>query len=168
CSPSRISILTSRYPHNTGAAELHTEAPANLVYFPELMRKAGYYTGLSGKFHEGKNTRRAYDTLFVNREQNGPGGEATWLSLLNSRDDTKPFFFWLSAVDPHRNWQLDASEKVHDPQTIRLPAYLNDDSSTRRDLAAYYDEVARLDRFVGAFVNRLKELGIYDNTGIMF
>ncbi len=168
CSPSRISILTGRYPHNTGAAELHTEAPASLVYFPELMRKAGYYTGLSGKFHEGKNTRRAYDTLFVNREQNGPGGEATWLSLLNSRDDTKPFFFWLSAVDPHRNWQLNASEKVHNPQTISLPAYLNDDSSTRKDLAAYYDEVARLDRFVGAFIQRLKELGIYENTVIVF
>src|SRR4051812_29147741 len=24
CSPSRTSIITGRYPHNTGAAELHT------------------------------------------------------------------------------------------------------------------------------------------------
>src|SRR6218665_245257 len=32
CSPSRTSILTGRYPHNTGAAELHTELPAHLTY----------------------------------------------------------------------------------------------------------------------------------------
>ena len=27
CSPCRNSIMTARYPHNTGAAELHTEPP---------------------------------------------------------------------------------------------------------------------------------------------
>src|SRR5690606_24031382 len=50
CSPSRTSLLTGRYPHNTGAAELHEPLPAHLTFFPELLQKAGYYTALAGKW----------------------------------------------------------------------------------------------------------------------
>ena len=51
CSPSRCSIITGRYPHNTGAPELHVRLPQEQVRFPELLREAGYYTVLSGKNH---------------------------------------------------------------------------------------------------------------------
>lgn len=167
CSPSRISLLTSRYPHCTGAAELHTEAPETLVFFPELLRNAGYFTGLSGKFHEGRHTQRAYDTLFVNRQANGPGGEATWTELLNTRDKTKPFFFWLSSYDPHRDWQLEDGERIHDPNTLEMPPFLLDDSVSRMDLASYYDEIARFDKYVGKFIEQLKAADLYDNTVIV-
>ena len=46
CSPSRCSIITGRYPHNTGAPELHVRLPQQQVRFPELLREAGYYTVL--------------------------------------------------------------------------------------------------------------------------
>ena len=36
CSPSRNSIMTGRYPHNTGAAELHTEPPIEMISFAEV------------------------------------------------------------------------------------------------------------------------------------
>ena len=47
-SPSRNSIITGRYPHNTGAAELHTEPPLDMVSFPELLKQGGYFTAQAG------------------------------------------------------------------------------------------------------------------------
>ena len=51
CSPSRTSIISGRYPHNTGAAELHTPLPENQVPFPLLLKESGYYTLQAGKTH---------------------------------------------------------------------------------------------------------------------
>ena len=44
CSPSRASILTARYPHNTGAMHLHQPLPAEQITFVDQLRNAGYYT----------------------------------------------------------------------------------------------------------------------------
>lgn len=65
CSPSRSSIITGRYPHNTGSAELHTPLPTHLSFFPELLKDKGYYTVQAGKWHEGAHTKRAYDTMIT-------------------------------------------------------------------------------------------------------
>ena len=51
CSPSRCSIITGRYPHNTGAPELHTKLPKDQITFVQKLREAGYHTVLSGKNH---------------------------------------------------------------------------------------------------------------------
>ena len=47
CSPSRCSIISGRWPHNTGACELHTTLPKDQYVFPETLKKAGYYTAVS-------------------------------------------------------------------------------------------------------------------------
>ncbi|WP_256007209.1 sulfatase-like hydrolase/transferase [Pedobacter deserti] len=53
CSPSRVSIMTGRYPHNTGAAELHSVVPADQLAFPKILKENGYYTAQAGKWHLG-------------------------------------------------------------------------------------------------------------------
>src|SRR4051794_32188491 len=44
CSPSRSSLITGRYPHNTDAEELHWPLPAAQVTFVEKLKAAGYWT----------------------------------------------------------------------------------------------------------------------------
>lgn len=169
CSPSRTSILTGRYPHNTGAAELHSELPAGLTYFPELLKMSGYYTALAGKWHEGSETKRAYDTLLVDKQQNGEGGEEQWIKLLQQRPKNKPFMFWLATYDAHREWSANtAFAKPYRPEEVQVPATLLDDAATRKDLASYYNEISRIDDYIGKLREELAKQGIAENTIILF
>ncbi|MDA7505608.1 sulfatase-like hydrolase/transferase [Verrucomicrobia bacterium] len=72
CSPSRCSIISGRYPHNTGAVELHTTLPADQPVFPEALQAAGYYTALSGKHHIGEAVDRGFNKV---SDGKGPGKE---------------------------------------------------------------------------------------------
>jgi len=53
CSPSRASILTSRYVHSHGVTDNVTRLPRGLVTFPEVLQRNGYRTGFIGKWHMG-------------------------------------------------------------------------------------------------------------------
>ncbi|MBC7857118.1 MAG: sulfatase-like hydrolase/transferase, partial [Pirellulaceae bacterium] len=63
CSPSRSSLITSRYPHNTGAEQLHWPLPKEQVTFVEHLRKAGYWTAAAGKWHLGNQVRDRFDVI---------------------------------------------------------------------------------------------------------
>jgi len=56
CSPSRASILMSRYPTATGAPHLHDEVPPGFSSIPEALGERGYYTAAMGKWHLGKRS----------------------------------------------------------------------------------------------------------------
>ena len=169
CSPSRTSILTGRYPHNTGSAELHTPLPRHLPLLPETLKQRGYFTALVGKWHEGPATRRAYDTLLVDRDANGEGAEEQWTNLMRARPKNKPFFFWLAALDAHRPWSVYQRGHRHDPdKDVRVPPALVDTPETRRDLADYYNEIGRLDYFVGKLEEELIRQDILENTIVIF
>src|SRR5437762_2960928 len=82
CSPSRASLLTGLHPHQTGPGILTNDDrprgyPGTLnlrcVTLAEILRKAGYATCLSGKWHLASEirepndawpTRRGFDRFF--------------------------------------------------------------------------------------------------------
>lgn len=165
CSPSRCSVITGRYPHNTGAPELHTPLPKGQVLFPQLLHDAGYYTVISGKQHMGNYALTAFD--HVSRGK-GPGREADWIPILKKRPKDKPFFCWFASVDAHRAWQASDEYEPHQPSEVVVPPYLIDAPETRKDLAQYYDEISRIDYFTGKILDELDSQGIADNTMILF
>ncbi|WP_276166447.1 sulfatase family protein [Zobellia alginiliquefaciens] len=164
CSPSRISIMTGRYPHNTGAAELHTEPKVDFGSIASSLKANGYYTGQAGKWHMGKLLRKGFDKIYEKRQVNGDGGENMWVPSIEERYKNKPFFFWFAAYDAHRVWGENSFSNTHGIEQIDVPPTLVDNDSTRTDLARYYDEIKRFDHHIGMVVESLKEQGVYENT----
>ena len=182
CSPSRSSIITGQYPHNTDAEQLHWPLPAEQLTFVERLKASGYWTAQAGKWHLGDAVRDRFDEIrdvgtigFVLSpegkslppEGDGSGSE-NWLSLLRDRPANKPFFLWLAAVDPHRPYVDDIIDQPHTNDEVVVPPYMPDIPEVRADLAQYYDEVSRLDSYVGSILAELEEQGVADNTLVLF
>ena len=165
CSPSRSSIITSRYPHNTEAGELHVPLPATQVTFPELLRKAGYYTAAAGKWHLGPATKAKFDTV---KEGGRPSGCEHWVSLLRDRPQDKPFFLWLASFDPHRPYEPNSIEQPHTAADVVIPPFIPDTPKIRDDFARYYDEIHRLDHYVGLILDELDRQKVSQNTLVIF
>ncbi|MGH8020173.1 MAG: sulfatase family protein [Opitutaceae bacterium] len=183
CSPSRCSMLTSRYPHNLETAgELHGALPEGVALFPQLLREAGYYTMHAGKAHFGTNADNGVQTLVGPARaafdiggdgepvpgKGGHGGEEKWLQRLRTRPEGRPFFAWFASHDAHRIWDAGEFTGTHNGADVTVPASLLDTPETRADLALYYDEIARLDHHVGEVIRELERQGVLEQTVVIF
>ncbi len=187
CSPSRSSIITGRYPHATDAEQLHWPLPAEQVTFVEQLKQAGYWTAAAGKWHLGdavKNRFHLIKPADIRGFQLPSGAKASssamqaaagrasgcedWLPVLRRRPPEQPFFLWLAALDPHRDYAPGAVTRPHKPDEVRVPPYLPDVPEVRRDLALYYDEIARLDGYVGQVLQELDRQEVAANTVVIF
>ncbi len=164
CSPSRCSILTSRYPHATGAGELHMPLPEDQVLVSTPLRAAGYHTVAAGKWHLGGTAKEQFDVV-LDRD-GGPGNNGRWVEAITERPMDQPFFAWLASSDPHRDYQVGAIDPPHDPDSVRVPEIFPDTPEVRRDIALYYDEIGRFDLYVGKVVETLRRQGQLDSTVI--
>ncbi len=179
CSPTRASIVTGTYPHQTDAEQLHWEIPPDKVTFVEKLKEAGYWTGQAGKWHMGDHIKDRFDFLAeentdILRESYGElpeadgSGSHLWVPLLEHRPENQPFFLWLAAFDPHRVYYEGTIKEPHVPEDVILPPYVPDTERVRKDFAMYYDEISRLDEYIGRVVETLERQGVLQNTVILF
>ncbi len=169
CSPSRSSIITGRYPHATGAEQLHMPLPKEQVTFVALLRQSGYWTAAAGKWHLGNAVKDRFDLV---REEPFEAGKYSgcerWVATLRERPKDRPFFLWLASFRPHRPHQENAVPDPHRPEDVVVPPCLPDIPPTRKELTLYYDAISQLDGYVGQVREELAKQGVLDDTCILF
>jgi N-sulfoglucosamine sulfohydrolase len=159
CSPSRISILTGRYPHTTRTEDLHTPTPAGVRILPSYLERAGYYTGMMAKTHLGPEAERQFQWY-------SPETAPALPAFLDSAG-TRPFFLWVAFHEPHRPYDTTAAPRHAPAQSVVTP-YLVDTRATRTDIARYYDAIATMDRKIGEMTSELERRGLARNTLVVF
>lgn len=168
CSPSRISILTGKYPHATGAEDLHMPMPPEHVTIPGYLQRAGYFTGHMQKTHFGPHAEAQFQWY-----EKGLDGLDRFLDAAGGR----PFFMWVAFDDPHRpadpqtglpHYAEGAVDPPHDPRDVKVAPYHADTPETRVDLALYYDAISRMDSVIGRHLAQLEARGLMEKTLIVF
>jgi len=147
CSPSRSSLLTGQETHRLGsAANLYGPLAAAIPTYPELLAKAGYFIGFSGKGW-GPGTAKP-----------NPSGQSfpSFEAFLKAAPKGRPWCFWFGSHDPHVPWDRGRDTAKPDASMIRIPAFLPDVPEVREDIRDYYSEVQQFDRECGEHLAQIE------------
>lgn len=182
CSPCRASILTGRNTWQLEEASCHFGLfPPKFVVYPDLLEKAGYSVGLTGKGWgpgdfklEGRTCNPAgpsFDKLTQVPPTTAIGKNdypGNFEAFLKQRPTDKPFCFWMGFVEPHRPYEegsgLRLGKKLED---VKVPSYLPDTPVVRSDLLDYAVEVEWGDAQIGRALQMLEAAGELENTVVI-
>jgi N-sulfoglucosamine sulfohydrolase len=181
CSASRGSILTGMYTHQNGqfghAHQPHGQTTHDWVRtLPALLRPAGYYSGLIGKFHVAPDALYPFDELVTKINARSPTAMSRRAREFITNAKNRPFFLYYASTDPHRDkvgfgneaFADDPAEVKYDPKEVIVPPFLPDQPEVRREIAHYYQAISRFDRNVGLLLQVLKETGHENDTIVLF
>lgn len=186
CVPSRAAIMTGRSPVAIQMTRFNAPLPNQYVTLPQVLRKAGYFTGVAKRYYHldgpnyGRDTinQRVIDKYNLRTFKNAfdfvqvDGKREETPQVVNEYFDKvpkgKPFFLWVNFYDPHHAWDKDAVSKPLDPTTLPLPDYLPDYPSVRQALADHCGEIMRMDEEVKWILDILEKRDLSKNTIIVF
>ncbi|MCB1232438.1 MAG: sulfatase-like hydrolase/transferase [Verrucomicrobiae bacterium] len=199
CAPTRAGVMTGRYYLRTGLYNTRFGGDTmgkDEVTVAQLLKQAGYRTGMFGKWHLGKYPgyqpqERGFDEFFghyhghIERYEfpdqvyhNGKPVEARgYVSDLftdasidfieaTAKGGADPFFCALMYNAPHSPWLLDTSHFDQPEGDKLLEKYLKRGLPMRE--ARIYALVDRVDLNIGRLLKKLDELGLAENTLVVF
>lgn len=198
CAPSRAAHITGMHQIAIGAQHMRTSSspsggyrsvpPAHVKAYPELLRRAGYFTFTDSKLDYQFSGPLAGSGPFTIWDIEGSDGH--W----RARGDNRPFYGLLNPGVTHESgvfrplgaWPnsivhlvmqvmravrgigLPEVQTVTDPDDIVVPPYFPDTPTVRTDMARHYNNIAAMDAEVGRLLTQLEEDGLSDNTIIIW
>ncbi|TDU69372.1 arylsulfatase A [Prosthecobacter fusiformis] len=186
CTPTRVQLMTGRY--NVRNYINFGTLPTTETTFGHLLKKAGYATGICGKWQLGagkelpqhfgfdesylwQHTRRPARYANPGIEHNGEvldfsNGEYG-PTLVNdfaldfvTRHREKPFFLYYPMILTHNPFQPTPDSPEWDPATKGENAKQNNKH--------FADMTVYMDKMIGRLVSKLEELGLRENTLLLF
>ena len=179
CAPSRASMLTGRNSWQLKEGVSHWGIfPSGFETYPDLLERAGYVVGCTGKgwapgdFKDAGRTRNPAGPAFDDRKQeviasgiNKNDYPGNFGGFLKQRDQRKPFCFWMGFHEPHRKYEPGSGLRLgKKSEDVKVPAFLPDNKIVRSDLLDYAVEVEWADTQVGRALKMLEDSGELDQT----
>jgi N-sulfoglucosamine sulfohydrolase len=160
CSPSRHALYTGLYCVRAGAYPNHTRAYDGTKSMFTHFKERGYRVALQNKTHVGPPATFPYEHI-------RSADDLTKTRDFVTRDKAQPWLLVFASNDPHGPWTRGPKD-LYDPAKLTVPPYLHDNAVTRKQLAAYYAEITKLDEQVGALMEMLDETQQAQDTLVMF
>ena len=194
CSATRAALMTGRYPYRTGVTavtQVDHFMNTSEITIAEILSENGYRTGIFGKWHLGDNmpmrpTDQGFQEALVHKgggiaQDAGPAGNTYFNPILEhnnvskkyegycddiftdatldfiSKKSDQPFFAYLATNLPHFPLQVPDS-RAEPYRKIGL----------HEDNALTYGMIDNIDYNVGRVLDKLKQLGIDENTIVIF
>jgi arylsulfatase A-like enzyme len=177
CGPSRGALMTGRYPHRVGGG---WTTNAEEVTVAEILKEAGYVTGCVGKWDMSK--RRYQETLVPNSQgfdsYYGALGanDANKVTLWNNREKLETTSDMASLTRLYTDKSIDFLKEHHEEPFFLYLAHTmmhvvidaSDEFRDRTGNGLYADTLEELDTQTGRLLATLDELGLRDNTVVLF
>jgi len=192
CTPSRVKIMTGLYNKRNFTKFAHMDR--NQTTFAHLLKKVGYTTAVAGKWqlgyqedsarnfgfdqsclwkHNASGSRYPNPGLSINGKpkqfsngEYGPDVCADFICDFIETNKEKPFLAYYSMILPHCPFAPTPDSEDWDP-TVKSWPYKGPGDKTMQN-KNFKDMVAYIDKLVGKVVKKLDDLGIRDNTMIIF
>lgn len=181
CAPSRAAHITGMHQVSIGAQHMRSSSrpegaylavpPPEVKAYPELLRRAGYYTLTNGKldyqfskYGAGSGPFTIWDHEGSDPDWSGRAAGQPFYALINfSMTHESRMFPQNVAQQRDKGWQ-----QVTAPGDVDVPPYYPDTPVIRRDIAQLYDNVHEMDRQVGVWLDRLEADGLADDTIVIW